>query len=129
MTADDFPRLFASAFCSQDARALAALLAEDAEIVTATGCLADGRDAAEAVLAGEFEGVFRTARLVTGKTRFRVIGPGATMLSQRFVLTGALDAEGAELPRATLLLSAVLAARAKGWQALTAQITVLSDQR
>lgn len=126
MNADAYTRSFATAFSTQDAAALAQLLAEDAEVVTATGQHCDGREAACAAFMTEFQGTFRAARLVSGRARLRSIGPGAALLSQRYVLAGATAPDGAELPRCALLLSAVLVQRPAGWQALSCHITALA---
>lgn len=127
MTPEDFLRAFASAFSAQDAAAIAAMMDEAADLVTPTGQHAEGRPAIEAALAAEFAGVFRTARLVKGKLRLRPLGPGAALVSQRYVVTGAKNESGADLPRCMLLLTATLAATPAGWQALTAQLSILAD--
>ena len=73
----------------------------------------------------EFAGLSRMARLVTGKTALRPLGPGAAVLHQRFVVTGLRDASGAELPRIGALLTAVLVAKGEGWLALTATFAMV----
>ncbi|NBE08080.1 SgcJ/EcaC family oxidoreductase [Paragemmobacter ruber] len=127
MTPEDFPRAFASAFAAQDAPALAALLHDEADLITPTGQYAEGRTAIESALAAEFAGVFRAARLVKGKLRLRPLGPGAALVTQRYVVTGAQNESGAELPRCALVLTATLAATPQGWQALAAQLSLLAD--
>lgn len=122
MNADPFIR----AFSTQNAQALCHLLAEDAEVVTATALHCEGRDAALQAFEHEFSGTFRAARLVSGRHRLRPVGPGTAILSQRYVLAGAQDPQGQDLPRCALLLSAVLVQRPEGWQALTCHITALS---
>ncbi len=126
MNADSYTRAFATAFSTQDADALARLLSDDAEVITATGQHCDGREAARLAFADEFQGTFRSARLVSGRARLRPIGPGAAILSQRYVLAGAVDDAGSDLPRCALLLSGVLVMRPDGWQALTCHITALA---
>jgi uncharacterized protein (TIGR02246 family) len=126
---DDFPRAFATAFGAQDAPAIAAMMADDAEFLTLTGQYAEGRDEIAVALGGEFAGTLRAARLVTGKLRLRALGPGASVLSQRFILTGALDEGGQDLPRCGIVLSAVLVATVTGWKAITASLSVVSDHR
>ena len=127
MTPQDFPRAFASAFSTRDAAALAAMLDPQADLVTATGQHAEGRDAITEALAAEFAGVFRSARLVKGKLKLRTLGGQTALLAQRYVVTGARDEEGADLPRSTLLLTATLAASPDGWQAVAAQLSMLAD--
>lgn len=108
MTADSFSRAFALAFGAHDADALAALLARDAGVLTLTGIWAEGRDAAKRALMAEFSGTFARARLVTGKAVLLPIKDGAAVLHQRFVVSGAVEADGTELPRFAAMLSAVL---------------------
>ncbi len=76
MTPDDFPRRFAAAFGTGDSAAIAAFLAEDAQVLTLTGASAEDASAAESALAAEFTGIFASARLVTGRQSVRLLGPG-----------------------------------------------------
>ncbi len=126
MNADPYTRAFAAAFSTQDADSLARLMSEDAEVVTATGQHCEGREAARLAFAEEFGGTFRAARLVSGRSRLRPVGPGAALLSQRYVLSGAVGPDGADLPRCALLLSALVVMRPEGWQALSCHITALA---
>ena len=106
---------------------MAQILAEDAAVLTLTGHWAEGRDAAETAFAAEFSGTFSRSRLVGGKANLRRIGPGAAILHQRFVLLGALDVDGRELPRFSAMLTAFLVARTEGWQALSLTFSPLSE--
>lgn len=115
MKPEDFAKDFAGAFGRQDAAALAALLTEDADVLTLTGGVAERADDAETVFAGEFAGIFAAARLVTGKTRMRALGPGAAIITQRFVVSGAKDEDGQDMPRFGAALTVVIIARADGW--------------
>lgn len=119
MTPDDFAKLFAAAFGRGDAAGLAAMLSEDADVLTLTGAVLFGAADAEAAFAAEFAGIFASAKLVTGKMRLRPLGPGAAVLMQRFVVSGARDAAGQELPRFGALLTAVVIAQAQGWRAVS----------
>lgn len=116
---EDFAKQFAGAFGRQDAAELALFLAEDADVLTLTGSMVDSAALAEASFAQEFSGIFATARLVSGRNRLRVLGPGAAIVTQRFVVSGARDDQGAELPRFSAVLTAVLTARSTGWQAVS----------
>jgi uncharacterized protein (TIGR02246 family) len=127
MTPEDFPRLFATAFGAQDGAALAGFLAEDAQVVTLTGAVAEDAAGAEAAFAAEFAGIFAAARLVTGRQRLRMLGPGGAVLHQRFVVTGARDAGGREMPRFGALLTAVLLAREGGWRAVSLSFSALTQ--
>lgn len=118
MNPQDFPKAFANAFGRQDAAGLADLLSADAEVLTLTGAAVTGVKAAEAAFAAEFAGTFAVSRLVTGKTRLRDLGDQVTIVSQRFVVSGARDADKAELPRIGALLTAVLVVEAGAWRAV-----------
>ena len=126
ITPDDFSRSFVVAWGARDAAAIAALCAEDAEMLTITGLWCEGRARIEDVLRAELDGAFTQSRLVTGKGRLRPLGPGAAVLTQRFVLSGIVDAEGRDAGRVGVMLSAVLLARADGGQAITLHFVALS---
>ena len=127
MTPESFPKIFAAAFASHDSDALFALLAEDAEVLTLTGALAETSAEAKRLFDMEFSGIFATARLVTGKNRLRLLGPGGAILHQRFVVIGARDENGTELPRFGAILTAVLLARADGWRAVSLGFSALTQ--
>ena len=119
MSPDDFGKLFAGSFGRQDAAGLAAMLAEDADVLTLTGAVIEGAKAAEAAFGGEFAGIFSAARLVTGKLKMRALGPGGAVLTQRFVVSGARDEAGQDMPRFGAVLTAVIVARVDGWRAVS----------
>lgn len=126
MTPENFPKLFAAALASQDAAALVAMLAEDAEVLTLTGALAEDATEAGRAFELEFSGSLSGVRLVSGKNRMRPLGPGGAVLHQRYVVIGARDAAGQELPRFGALLTAVLLARADGWRAVSLSFSALT---
>ena len=127
MTPQDFPRAFASAFGAQDAERIAGHLAADAQVLTLTGAWAEGREAAKAVLAAEFAGIFARARLVTGKSSLRPLADPVCLLHQRFVVSGAQGPDGADLPRFAAMLSVVLVATTTGWQAASLTFSGLAE--
>ncbi len=98
-SADGFSRSFVQAWGRRDAAALAALCTEDAEMLTITGLWCEGRARIQEILQAELDGAFVRSRLVTGKGRLRPLGPGAAVLTQRFVLSSILDAEGRDVGR------------------------------
>jgi uncharacterized protein (TIGR02246 family) len=118
---DDFIRAFVAAWSARDADGLAALCAPDAEALTLTGLWCNGRHEIAAALRQELAGAFAQSRLVSGRLQLRPLGPGAAILSQRFVVTGLVDAAGQDVGRLGTVLTAVLIARAEGWFA--AQMT------
>ncbi|QCO56503.1 DUF4440 domain-containing protein [Pseudorhodobacter turbinis] len=123
--AESFSRIFAQLWGARDVAGLAALMAEDAEMLSLTGGWAEGRAEIEALLASEFAGAFGRSRLVSGKTRLRTLGPGTVVLQQRFVLSGLLDGEGRDIGRTGAMLIAVLVAGPDGWQAVTLQFSAV----
>ncbi|MFT4152073.1 MAG: DUF4440 domain-containing protein [Paracoccaceae bacterium] len=123
---EQFPRIFAGAFGAQDATAIAALLMPQAGSLTLTGRWSDTAEAAEAAFAADFAGPLARARLVTGRVALIPLGPGAAVLHQRYVVTGATDAQGTELPRIGAILSATLTATPEGWRALSACLAPLA---
>ena len=125
-SAEEFPRRFAALWAARDAAGIAELTDENAEFLSLTGGWAEGRQAIEALLRDELAGSFSRSRLVTGKTRLRPLGPGASVLHQRFVLSGLVDADGRDLGRLAAMLTAVLTARNNGWQAVSLQFTALT---
>ncbi|SEN28157.1 conserved hypothetical protein [Gemmobacter aquatilis] len=123
MTPEEFPRAFAAGWIARDADALAALLSEDADMLSLTGAWVEGRKAILATLKAELSGLFSRARLVTGRSKLRPMGPGAAVLHQRFVLSGLVDEEGRDMGRIGALLIATLVARPEGWQAVALQFS------
>ncbi|RWR46503.1 SgcJ/EcaC family oxidoreductase [Sinirhodobacter ferrireducens] len=121
---DDLPRAFAQAWGAHDARALADLFAADADFLSLTGGLAEGRAEIAELFAGELAGAFARARLVTGKTKIRPAGSEAVVLMQRFVLSGIVNADGTDAGRIGAILCATLGLAADGWQVIAAQFVV-----
>ncbi|HSF63541.1 MAG TPA: nuclear transport factor 2 family protein [Paracoccaceae bacterium] len=113
---EDWARAFATAWGAADAAALTALMTPEAAMLGLTGGWAEGRGAVLKMLAAERAGVMARARLVTGRARLRPL-VGVTVLHQRFVLSGLVDATGQEMPRMTVHLTAVLVPGDAGWQA------------
>lgn len=104
----DFARRFAAAFGAQDVEGLAALIADGGSVMTVSGAWAEGQAAARAAFAAEASGICARARLVTGKGDVVPLGPGTALVRQRYVVTGAVDEVGGELPRFGAMLVAVL---------------------
>ncbi len=125
-TVEAFPRSFAALWSKRDAEGLAGLLAEDGTALTLTGGWGEGRRATAMLFEAELSGSFARSRLVTGKVAFRALGSEMSVLHQRFVLSGLVDADGADIGRIGAMLTAVLVARTGGWQAVAMQFTALS---
>ena len=126
MTPDAFPKAFAAAFAAQDSTALAAMLATDAQVVTLTGATAETADQARAAFDQEFAGTFAAVKLVTGRNRVQLLGPGGAIVHQRYVVMGARDAGGRNVPRFGIVVTVVLLARAEGWRAVSLTLSPLA---
>ena len=126
MTPEEFPKLFAAAFASQDWQALQRLLVADAQVVTLTGAVAEDAVQAGKVFEREFSGIFAAAKLVTGRNRIRALGPGLTIVHQRYVVMGAKDNAGGTLPRFAAAVTAVLLETAQGWLAVNLTLSHLA---
>lgn len=120
----DLPRAFAAAWGARDTEALGALFTDDAEFFSLTGGQATGPAEIAALLAGELAGAFCKARLVTGRGRLRPLGQVAMVLSQRFVLSGLIHADGSDAGRIGAVLCATLERGVEGWQIVAAQFLV-----
>lgn len=125
MTPEDFSPAFAFAFGDRNPHALAELIAADGTVHSLTGIWAEGREQAEAAFAAETAGIFAHARLVTGRGSVLPLSPEHALLRQRFVVTGAIEENGAELPRFGAMLVALLARDALNWRAVSLTFTML----
>jgi ketosteroid isomerase-like protein len=125
MTPEDFTRAFAFAFGDRDAKALADLIAPDGTVQSLTGIWAEGRDEAEAAFAAECAGLFARARLVTGKGSVLPLSPEHALLRQRFVVTGAVEENGTEMPRFGAMLVALLQSDGLNWRAVSLTFTLI----
>lgn len=126
MTPEDFTRAFAHAFGDRDATAMADLMLPDGTVQTLTGTWVEGRAEAEAAFAAEAAGIFARARLVTGKGTVLPLSHDVALLRQRFVVTGALEDTGAEMPRFAAMLVAVLHSDGLNWRAISLTFTLLA---
>ena len=126
MTPEDYVRAFAYAFADQDAGALADLVAEDGTVQTLTGIWAEGKAPVKAAFEAEAAGIFSRARLVTGKGTVLPLSSDLALLRQRFVVTGAIEESGAEMPRFGAMLVAVLKGDGINWRALSLTFTLLA---
>ncbi|MGL4279133.1 MAG: SgcJ/EcaC family oxidoreductase [Albidovulum sp.] len=120
---DQLPRSFAAAWAVRDADRIAALFAEDADLLSLTGHWAEGRKEIAETFAAELAGAFQRAKLVTGKAKLRDLAPGVTQVMQRFVLSGILNPDGSDAGRVGAILSAVMVQGPGGWSIAAAQFT------
>lgn len=126
MTPEDFSRAFAYAFGDRDAAALAELMAEDGSAQTLTGIWAESRAEARHAFEAEATGIFSRARLVTGKGTVLPLAADVVLLRQRFVVTGAIEESGEEMPRFGAMLVTVLRSDGLNWRAVNLSFTLIS---
>lgn len=119
-----FPRAFTEAWSARDAGAMALLFAEDADLLSLTGHWAEGQKAIAETFRGELAGAFARAKLVTGRTKARMLMPGTCHITQRYVLSGILNPDGRDAGRIGVFLTAALVQSGEGWTVAAAQFTV-----
>ncbi|QYZ68482.1 SgcJ/EcaC family oxidoreductase [Neotabrizicola shimadae] len=124
LAAAAFARNFAALWGAGDSAGLATLFLPDGECLTVTGAEALGRDAVEAALAADLDGMLRGSRLVTGRTRVRNLN-NELLLQQRYVLSGLVDQDGQDLGRHGLAMSALLIPSLEGLRALSVVLVPL----
>ena len=116
MTPKNFPRRFAAALSTQNTDDLMAMFQPDATLGSLTGLWAETPEDIRAAFDAELAGICKSARLVTGKGTLRDFTANATLLRQRYMISGAQSEPGAELPRFGAILIAVLENGPDGWQ-------------
>lgn len=126
MTPEEYVRAFAQAFGDQNAEAFADLIAKDGTMHSLTGAWAEGLAEVKAAFAAEAAGIFARARLVTGKGSVVALAHDVALLRQRFVVTGALDEQGAEIPRFGAMLVAVLKSDGQVWRGLNLSFSLVA---
>ena len=126
MTPEEFPKAFAAAVALQDAGGLRAMLTADAQVVTLTGAVADDAVQAGKLFEQEFAGIFAAAKLVTGRNRLQVLGPGLVIVHQRYVVMGARAEAEQALPRFGAAVTAVMLQTAKGWLVVSLTLSALT---
>lgn len=120
-TPEGFARAFSDAFTARDAPRMASLFSQDADFITPEHGWWEGQKAiTEGHLAG-FAGVWRRARLVTGKGRARELAPGLVQVWQRYILSGLQKPDGSEAQRRAVIYGFILRKTKTGWQAISAQ--------
>ncbi|MGD9917615.1 MAG: SgcJ/EcaC family oxidoreductase [Paenirhodobacter sp.] len=118
----DLPRAIAHAWGARDAHALAGYFAPDADFLSLTGGSAEGAKEIAEIFAGELAGAFSRARLVTGKTKLRAVAGGAAVvITQRFVLSGIVHADGSDAGRIGAIFCATMEPGPEGWWIVAAQ--------
>lgn len=98
-----------------DARAFAAVFAEDADFTNVFGMPAKGRKAIEEFHAPIFATMFKDSRLSLTEIRVRLLRADVAAVDARWEMTGARDPNGQPWPMRRGLLSFVATRGERGW--------------
>jgi uncharacterized protein (TIGR02246 family) len=109
---------FVGAWNQHDAKALAAVFAEDADFTNVRGEGASGRSKIEEFHAPMFATIFKDSHLRDTAIRTRLIRPDVAAVDVHWQMTGATDAQGNPRPDRQGLLNFVMVKNAGKWQIL-----------
>jgi uncharacterized protein (TIGR02246 family) len=112
-----------NAWNKHDARAYAALFAEDGDVVNVVGWWWKGRRQIESKLGEAFASVFKDSRLTVTRTDVRFLRPDVAVAHVSWTMTGARTPQGMPEPRQGIQLQ-VLQKRGAGWSIATFQNTI-----
>jgi len=120
---EEIPQRFAEAWNAKDARALAALFAEDADFVNVVGLWWHNRQDIEKAHHYGLTTFFAQSHIALGRIKVRRIGPEVAVIHARWKLTGQIDRQGNTLePRAAVMVF-VATQTPEGWIVQAAQNT------
>ena len=120
---EDLPHAFAAAWMARDARALAALCAEDADFVNVVGIWWQDRAAIERAHHYGLTTFFRDSVLRVGRVKLRMLGPDVAVVHARMRLSGQYAPDGSVTDDRQNMLIFVCARQAEGWRAVAIQNT------
>jgi uncharacterized protein (TIGR02246 family) len=109
---------FMDAWNRHDAKAFAAVFAEDADFTNWRGTGASGRSKIEEFHAPMFATIFKNSHLKYTDIKSRFIRPDVAAVDVRWEMTGVLDAQGNSRPDRLGLLNFVMAKNDGQWQIL-----------
>lgn len=116
---DGAPQLVASfmhAWDTGDAKALAALFASDADLVTPDGVVAKGRDNIGRFYAYVFANGYAGSKGAAEIVQTRALGASLSIVDARWSIIGAHKNDGSERPAESGIMAAVLEKDADGWR-------------
>jgi len=109
---------FMDAWNRHDAKAFAAVFAEDADFTNWRGTGASGRSRIEEFHAPMFASIFKNSHLKYTSIESRFIRPDVAAVDVRWEMTGVMDAQGNSRPDRLGLLNFVMARNDGQWQIL-----------
>jgi uncharacterized protein (TIGR02246 family) len=107
---------FTDAWNHHDAKAFAAVFAEDADCTNWRGAVASGRAGVEAMHAPVFSTIFKKSHQEHTGIKIRFIRPDVAAVDVQWKMTGATDPQGNPRPERQGLLSFVMASHAAQWE-------------
>jgi uncharacterized protein (TIGR02246 family) len=107
---------FVDAWNRHDAKAFAAVFAEDADFTNVRGTGASGRQKIEEFHAPMFATIFSKSHQEYTDIKTRLIRPDVASVDVHWKMTGAIDAQGNPRPEREGLLSFVMAKNAGRWE-------------
>lgn len=122
-TPEDVPEAFRAAWMARDARALAALFADDADFVNVTGLWWRTRQEIEHAHAYALGSFFADTTLRLGRVAVRQLSADHATVHARMILDGQIDTDGKTLGQRRTVFLFVLERRDYGWIAVAAQNT------
>ena len=120
---EDIPRLFADAWNSGDAAALAGLFAEDADFVNVVGLWWRNRADIERAHAYALSTFFKDSELSARRVEVRRLGATVAVVHVRWRLTGQLDKVGNPLDDRFTVMVFVAEYREQAWRVVAAHNT------
>lgn len=109
---------FMRAWNAADAKALGALFAPDADLVTPTGIDSKGREAIEAFYAAAFGRGYAGSRGTGEVVRERALSSDISLIDARFSISDAKKQDGSPRATETGIMAAILRRTDTGWQIL-----------
>ncbi len=112
---DGLAAKLAEAWNRHDARALAAIFAEDADFTNVFGVAVKGRAGIEGLHAPIFQNMFRDSHLTVTQTRIRLMRPDIAAVDVKWTMTGARDPHGNPWPEREGLLNWIATRHGDRW--------------
>ncbi len=122
-TPEDIPKLFAQAWNSKDASALADLFADDADFVNVVGLWWRNRPDIERAHAYGLSTFFKESDLSARRVEVRLLGDSVALVHVRWRLAGQLDKDGTSLDDRFAVMLIVAEYRDKAWTVVAAHNT------
>jgi uncharacterized protein (TIGR02246 family) len=115
---------FAAAWDKHDAKAMAALWAEDGDLVNPFGEMAKSRAEVEQLFADQHAGMMKGTTYKVAMRGIRMVSPGVAVATWDGVINGMTAADGSPFPPFDHLVTVVVVKKGGTWQAASARAMV-----